>query len=234
MIIATGKPVILIIFGGRPQLITEFEPHCAAVLQAWYPGEEGGNAVADILLGEVNPSAKLCMTYPKNDTKTPVCYNYGYNEMDNDYLYPFGFGLSYTGFRYDCLKVADKASVNDRWIDISFTVKNAGQQAGAEIAQLYIAPKNLSVPGKPVQLKGFKRVELNVGEERKIAIRLSPQQLAYYHEGKWVIEPGKYEILTGASSTDIRLRKEIVLEGEKITMNRRTVLFSEIEQDWSR
>jgi beta-glucosidase len=152
MVIATGKPVILIIFGGRPLLITEFEPHCAAILQAWYPGEEGGNAVADILLGNVNPSAKLCMTYPKSDTKKPVCYNYGYDENDNGYLYPFGFGLSYTDFRYDRLNVPDKASVNDRWIDVSFTVKNTGQQAGTEIAQLYIAPKSLSVPGKPVQL----------------------------------------------------------------------------------
>jgi beta-glucosidase len=226
--IATGKPLILVMFGGRPQMIAEFEPHCAAILQAWYPGEEGGNAVADILLGNVNPSAKLCMTYPKNEAKTPVCYNYGYNGTDNCYLYPFGYGLSYTSYTYGSLNLPAKASVKDEWIDISFTVENTGTRAGAEVAQLYVAPKGLSVPGKPLQLKGFQRMELKAGEKRRITVRLSPKQLAYYSEGKWIVEPGKYEIMAGASSTDIRLRKEFVLEGEKIEMNRRTVFFSEV------
>jgi beta-glucosidase len=224
-IIATGKPLILIIFGGRPLLITEFEPHCAAILQAWYPGEEGGNAVADILLGNVNPSAKLCMTYPENEAKTPVCYNYGYNDTDNRYLYPFGFGLSYTSYAYDRLKIPEKVSVKDKWINISFTVENTGDRSGVEVVQLYVAPKGLSVRGKPLQLKGFKRVELNPGEKRKVTVRMSPKQLAYYFGGKWIVEPGKYEIMVGASSTDIRLRKTIIIEGDKIEMKHRTVFF---------
>jgi beta-glucosidase len=226
-IIATGKPIVLIIFGGRPLLISEYEPHCVAIVQAWYPGEEGGNAVADILLGNVNPSAKLCMTYPKNDAKKPVCYNYGYNDTGNPYLYPFGFGLSYSSYTYDQLKVPAKASIKDKWINISFTVENTGDREGAEIAQLYVAPENLSVQGKPIQLKGFKRIELKAGEKKKVTIRLSPKQLAYYFEGRWIVEPGKYEIMIGASSTDIRLRKKIDVEGEKIEMKKRTVFFSD-------
>jgi beta-glucosidase len=222
----TGKPLILVIFGGRPQVITEFESRCAAILQAWYPGEEGGNAVADILFGNVNPSAKLCMSYPKYDSKKEIGYRYGYNDTDNSPLYPFGFGLSYTTYQYGDLKINDKTSISDRWIDISFTVNNTGNRQGTEIAQLYIVPKDL--PEKPVLLRGFKRVELNAGEKRKIHIRLSPQQLAHYSAGKWLIEPGKYEIRIGASSQDIRLQKEIILTGTKKAMDHRTVFFSEV------
>jgi beta-glucosidase len=225
-IIETGKPLILIIFGGRPLVITEFEPHCSAILQAWYPGEEGGNAVADILLGNVNPSAKLCMTYPKYDSRKAIGYRYGYNDTDNSPLYPFGFGLSYTTFQYDNLVVSEKADSGDEWIPVSFTVSNVGNRQGAEIAQLYIVPKDL--PEKTIQLRGFERIELNAGEKKEIKIRLSPQQLAHYDTGKWLIEPGKYEVRIGASSQDIRLTKEITLTGKKIVMEHRTVLFSEV------
>lgn len=225
-IFATGKPIILVLFGGRPMLITEFEPQCAAILQAWYPGEEGGNAVADILLGNVNPSAKLCMTFPKNEARTPVCYNYGYDDANNGYLYPFGFGLSYSSYKYDRLKVSENASVSDRWIDVSFTVENTGGKVGAEVVQLYVAPEGLSIEGKPVQLKGFKRLELRAGEKQKVTIRLSPEQLAYYADGKWIIEPGKYEIRVGASSTDIRLRKRIAIKGKRRELKQRTTLFA--------
>jgi beta-glucosidase len=220
----TGKPLILIIFGGRPQVITEFEPYCSAILQAWYPGEEGGNAVADILLGNVNPSAKLCMTYPKYDVPQEIAYRYGYDNAGNEPLYPFGFGLSYTTYQYDNLKVTGKTTTGNP-IDISFTVSNTGGRQGTEIAQIYIVPKDL--PEKPVQLKGFQRVELNAHEKQDVHIRLSPQQLAHYSDGKWLIEPGKYEILIGASSQDIRLRTEILLSGKKVSMEHRTEFFSE-------
>jgi beta-glucosidase len=226
-IAATGKPLILIIFGGRPLVITEFEPYCSAILQAWYPGEEGGNALADILLGNVNPSAKLCMSYPKHDVQQEIAYRYGYDNAGNAPLYPFGFGLSYTAYQYDSLKVTGKTSTSGNRIDVSFTVSNTGKRQGTEIVQLYIVPKDL--PEKTIQLKGFKRVELNAGEKQEIRIRLSPQQLAHYSDGEWLIEPGKYEILIGASSQDIRLRTEIVLSGKKVSMEHRNVFFSEIE-----
>jgi beta-glucosidase len=227
-IIETGKPLILIIFGGRPLYITDFEPHCAAILHAWYPGEEGGNAVADVLTGAVNPSGKLCMTYPKDESHTPHCYNYGYNDTDNQALYPFGYGLSYTTYSYDSLTVTPKVSVKDVWFDVSLTVKNTGTRDGVEVVQLYIAmPDELASKNKPVQLRGFTRAELKSGESKRLKFRLSPQQLACYAEGVWVVEPGKYRILAGASSTDIRAEQSFTLTGETTVLKHRNIFFAE-------
>jgi beta-glucosidase len=222
-IIATGKPLVLIIFGGRPLVITEFEPHCAAIMQAWYPGEEGGNAVADILLGNVNPSGKLCMTYPRDNANKPIGYRYGYNESGNAALYPFGYGLSYTSYSYGNLKIG-KGSTDGKPVDVSFTVTNTGNRPGAEIAQLYIVP--LDMPEKLIRLRGFERIELQPGEKRSVNISLSPQLLAHYANGNWLIEPGRYEIRIGASAQDIRLKQEINLKGNTVSMKRREVLFS--------
>jgi beta-glucosidase len=224
----TGKPLILIIFGGRPLYLTDFEPRCAAILQAWYPGEEGGNAVADILFGNVNPSGKLCTTYPKTETRNPQCYNYNYNTTDNIPLYPFGYGLSYTTYTYENLQVKDGKTAVDTWIPLYFTVKNTGNKAGAEVVQLYVSPKNDKVKSKPIQLKGFARVELQPNETKTVKIWLSPQQLAFYNQGEWRIEPGEYEILIGASSTDIRLRQLITLKGNTVQMKHREIFFSEV------
>ncbi|MDR2423814.1 MAG: glycoside hydrolase family 3 C-terminal domain-containing protein [Prevotellaceae bacterium] len=224
-IIAVGKPVVLIIFGGRPLVITEFEPHCAAILQAWYPGEEGGNAVADILTGKVNPSAKLCTTYPKSNAKNPVGYRYGYNNTNNDPMYPFGHGLSYTTYGYDSLKITGKTATDTKKIDVSLTVNNNGQRDGAEIVQLYIVSANNA--NKTARLRGFKRVELRAGDRQKITFSLSPQLFAQYSAGKWTVEPGRYEILIGASSTDVRLKQEITLAGKPVSMKHRTTLFSD-------
>ena len=224
-LLATGKPVILVMFGGRPQVIDQLEPKCAAVIQAWFPGEEGGNAVADLLLGNINPSGKLCVSYPKTDEKKMLCYNQGYTG-ENVPMYPFGYGLSYTQYAYSGIKIPSEARTSDAWIPVSFKVKNTGERAGTEIVQLYISPKGLSVPGKPIQLKGFQRVALGKGEEKEVVFQISPQQLAYYHEGVWVIEPGKYEIMAAASSTDIRLAGTVELQGGKKTLKSRSVFFS--------
>jgi beta-glucosidase len=224
----TGKPVILIIFGGRPLYITDFEPYCAAVIHAWYPGEEGGNAVADILTGKVNPSAKLCMTYPKNESHAPHSYNYGYDEADNQPLYPFGYGLSYTSYSYDSLMVNNKFEIGEKPLDIAFTVKNTGKVDGTEIVQLYAAPLEQSVKGKVMQLRGFARVDLKAGESKKLVFSLYPKQLAFYSDWKWITESGKYKLLIGASSTDIRLEKEVILQGSQDISDRRKVFFSEV------
>jgi len=227
-LIATGKPVVLVIFGGRQQVITGLEPKCAAIIQAWYPGEEGGNAVTDVLLGNVNPSGKLSVSYPKSETQQKLSYSEGY-EKGNEPLYPFGYGLSYTNYEYSKLTLPENANLTDKWIPISCKVKNTGKRDGTEIVQLYVSAKGLSVPMKVQQLKGFQRVDLKVGEEKKLNFKVSPQQFAYYDvkKDKWVIEAGKYEFLAGASSQDIRLRETIDLLGEKKEMEDRSVYFSE-------
>lgn len=225
-LLATGKPVVLVVFGGRPQVITALESKCAAIVQAWFPGEEGGNAVADLLLGNFNPSGKLTVSYPKSEEQNEISYNNGYSK-DNMPLYPFGYGLSYTNYTYSALNVPRTANITDQWITVSFKVKNTGAMDGAEITQLYLSPKEPNKNFKPIQLKGFKRVELKKGEEKLVSFKISLQQFAYYNNNLWEIAPGFFEIKAAASSTDIKLTGVIELKGSKVTMPNRTVLFSE-------
>jgi beta-glucosidase len=224
-LIATGKPVVLVIFGGRPQVIEEIANGCAAILQAWYPGEEGGNAVADLLLGNVTPSGKLCVSYPKTEARGQICYNNG-TATTEKVSYPFGYGLSYTTFEYSNMQVPPTAKTSSKVIEISCNVKNNGKMNGAEVLQLYLSPKD-NQPLKPIQLKGFQRIELNAGETKKLVFEVSPEQLAHYQQAQWVIEPGTYEFKIGASSTDIRLKGTIKLTGEKVKMERKSVYFSD-------
>ncbi len=226
-LIATGKPVILIIFGGRPQVVSSLEKECAAILQAWFPGEEGGNALADILVGNVNPSAKLCVTYPRTGEKQEVNYKNGYSE-ENPPQYPFGYGLSYTNYSYSDLQIPTSAKVSEEWIDLSFLVKNSGSLAGCEIVQLYVSPKDPNSTMKPIQLKGFKRVELEAGQEKRVAFKFSSEQLVQYKGEEWIIEPGNFEFKIGASCTDIRLSESVDISGDsRVLVNGRSVFFTE-------
>ena len=224
-LIATGKPIVLVVFGGRSQVLGDIEQKCAAVLQAWDPGEEGGNAVADLLLGNVNPSGKLCVSYPKTESKNQVCYNDGTATADL-VSHPFGYGLSYTTFKYDDIQVSKKISTNDKRFTVSCTIQNTGKISGTEIVQLYLSPTN-GQPLKPIQLKGFERVILKSGEKKKVIFTISPQVIAHYSNANWTITPGKYELKIGASSEDIRLSKEILLEGKPVNKVRKDVYFSE-------
>ena len=225
-LIATGKPVILVIFGGRPQIIADIEEECAAVLHAWFPGEEGGNAVADILLGNVNPSGKLTLTYPRTNEQAPIVYSQGYDQNDMP-MYPFGYGLSYTTFAYENLSIPQRISVNDPWIRISFEVENTGSYDGAEIVQLYVSPPGSNKNLEPIELKGFARVNVDKGVRKNVTISVAPGQLAYYSNGRWIIEPGVYEFKVGASCTDIRLPGKVEIIGERVELDQRNVLFSE-------
>lgn len=222
-LIATGKPVVLVMFGGRPQVIDSVAAGCAAILQAWYPGEEGGNAVADIILGKVNPSGKLSVSYPATEQKEQFCYNYG--TTGNNIAYPFGFGLSYTSFEYGNVTAPGRVDNKSPYIKISCSVKNTGSVAGAEVVQLYVSPQS-NQPLKPIQLKGFRRVELKPGEKKTITFLVSPQQLAHYNGSQWVTDPGNYALKIGASSTDIRLNKVVRLTGDALTMKHRDVYLS--------
>ena len=227
-LIATGKPVVLVLFGGRANAIGEIAGGCQAIVQAWYPGEEGGNAVADLLLGNINPSGKLTFTMPANSNQCPIGYRDGYNPKSPP-LFPFGHGLSFTSYIYGNLTVANKSKINVERIPITFSLTNSGAREGVEIAQLYVSSPSGIGQGIAIELKGFARVNLHAGETRKVTISLSPQQLALFNtkDNIWEIKPGKYAIKVGTSSTDLKLSGEIELTGETQLLKSRTVFFSE-------
>lgn len=226
-LIATGKPVVLVVFGGRCQIISDLAERCAAVIQAWYPGEEGGNAVADILLGNVSPSGKLSVSYPNVEIKDqPICYNYS-AERDERIEWPFGYGLSYTTFQYSNLKVESTVPTTAETTTVSFEVQNTGKVEADEVAQLYLSPTSPDQPIRPIQLQGFARVTLKPGEKKQITINLATEQFGYYTDQHWNIAPGKYQVKIGSSSQDIRLSGTIELTGNKMDKPLRTIYFSE-------
>ena len=231
-LIQTGKPVVLVMFGGRAQVISGLAEKCAAIIQAWYPGEEGGNAVADILYGKVSPSAKLSVSYPNVEINEPICYNYA-AEKDARVAWPFGYGLSYTTFEYANLEATTEVTTKDESFNLTFDVKNTGKVAADEVAQIYLSPADKSQQIRPIQLQGFARVSLKPGESKKISVKMYTEQLSYYtHDGQrqWNIQPGKYIIKVGASSQDIKLQQEINLSGEAVKMPLRKYYFSEAKQ----
>lgn len=228
-LIETGKPVVLVLFGGRAQVISGIADKCAAIIQAWYPGEEGGNALADILYGNISPSGKLSVSYPKVEVYDPLCYLYS-AEKDPRVAWEFGYGKSYTTFSYDNLSIDKDASTVSDGIKISFDIKNTGNMKADEIAQVYLAPGEENQNIRPIKLQGFARVSLNPGETKRISVTLHPDQFGYYtNDGirRWNINPGKYIVKIGASSQDIRLQDEISLSGNKVTKPIRDYYFSE-------
>ena len=228
-LLATGKPVVLVVFGGRAQVISGIAERCAAVIQAWYPGEEGGNAVADILYGKVSPSAKLSVSYPNTEVYEPLCYNRS-TEQDPRVQWPFGYGLSYTTFEYSNLKVESESMTNAPSISLSFEVKNTGEMAADEIAQIYLSPTSSDQHIRPIQLQGFARVTLQPGETKTVNVKLYTEQFGFYtHDGQrqWNVLPGNYVMKVGASSTDIRLQQQITLKGEPVAKPLREFYFSE-------
>ena len=231
-LLATGKPVVLVMFGGRAQVVSGLAEQCAAVIQAWYPGEEGGNAVADILYGKVSPSAKLSVSYPNTEVYEPLCYNYQ-AEKDPRVQWPFGYGLSYTTFEYQNLKVDSAATTADQSINLSFEVKNTGQVAADEIAQIYLSPTADDQQIRPIQLQGFARVSLDPGQTKTVKVKLYTEQFGFYtNDGKrlWIVRPGSFIVKVGASSQDIRLQQQVTLNGELVSKPLREFYFSEIEE----
>ena len=240
-LLATGKPVVLVVFGGRAQVISGLAERCAAVIQAWYPGEEGGNAVADILFGKVSPSAKLSVSYPNTELYEPLCYNtlnapLGSaaslcEERSTLIQWPFGYGLSYTTFEYSNLQVASEAKTSDESITLTFEVKNTGKMAADEVAQIYLSPSASQTANlKPQTLQGFARIPLQPGEQKRVTVKLYTEQLGYYsNNGKrqWNIAPGTYTLKVGASSADIKLQSEVTLKGEPVVKPLRDHYFSE-------
>ena len=228
-LIATGRPVVLVVFGGRAQVISGIAEKCAAVIQAWYPGEEGGNAVADILYGRVSPSAKLAISYPNKEIYEPICYN----QLSNSQIsWPFGYGLSYTTFDYSNLKMPEEVKTDEQSLTLTFDVKNTGKMAADEIVQIYLSPTEENQNIRPIQLQGFARVSLQPGESKKVSVKLYTEQFGYFNkkdgQRQWNVDPGTYAVKVGASSVDFRLQQQVKLTGQTVSKPIRDYYFSEV------
>ena len=206
----SGKPTILVIVAGRPQAVVWEDEHLPAIVCAWEPGMVGGQAVAEILYGKVNPTAKLSMTIPRTAGQVQMYYNhkpshyrYKLQDIPNTPLYHFGYGLSYTTYEYSDLQLSKSEIAPNENIEVSVTVKNTGAREGVEIAQLYIRDC-ISFITRPVkELKGFERVALKAGESKRITFTLTPEHLRYYNlDMERVVEPGTFKVMVGGSSRD--------------------------------
>jgi len=214
---ATGKPIVLVLTGGSALAVDWAQQNVPAILLAWYPGQRGGDAVADVLFGKENPAGRLPITFYKANEKLPAFEDYSmknrtYRYFTGEPLYPFGYGLSYTQFAYSSLKVSDKNIAADQTIDISVTVKNTGKVAGDEVVQLYVAPIKPKQERAQKELRGVERVHIPAGETRELKFRLKPDKdFTIYDAQKkaYVVDSGKYQLQLGASSADIRLRQEV-------------------------
>ena len=209
---ATGKPVVLVMIQGRPLDLSWADKHVPAILNAWYPGAQGGRAVADILFGDANPSGRLPVSYPRSVGQLPVYYNTldprrDYTDASAQPLYPFGYGLSYTTFKYSNLTTT---WTDGSMLEISFQLTNTGDCDGAEVAQVYVRDEKASVKTPERQLKGFQKVSLKRGETQTVTIRVPKQDLAVLTADlQWVVEPGEFTVMVGSSSVDIKLEGRV-------------------------
>ena len=227
---ATGKPVIVVLMAGRPLVFNAIASQADAVIYAWFLGDQGGNAIADVLFGDYNPSGKLPISFPKNIGQIPIFYSHyntgrpvtnagdiryksAYIDVSNDPQYAFGHGLSYTTFSYSNLKLSSNAINQKENVKVSFTLTNTGKVEGEEVAQLYIQDTFASVVRPVKELKDFTKVKLKPGESKEISFELSPEKLAFYHEDKgWITEPGEFKVMVGTASNDIKLKSSFELK----------------------
>lgn len=210
-IYATGKPVVVVLFNGRPLTINWVAENIPAIIETWFSGEKGGLAIADVLLGNVNPSGKLPITFPRSMGQIPFYYNHKpsslhrYVDVSNEPLYAFGHGLSYTTFEYSGLQISPDSITAEGMTTVKVMVKNTGKIEGAEVVQLYVRDEIGSVTTPIKALKGFKKVNLQPGESREVLFELGREALSLWNkEMKYVVEPGTFRIMVGSASDDIR------------------------------
>ncbi len=216
---ATGRPVIVVLIGGSAITMSSWLERVAAVVDAWYPGEAGGEAVADVLFGDTDPAGRLPVTFPIEEGQLPLRYNHEPTGRGDDYvdltgqpLFPFGFGLSYTTFEYANLSLSPDPIGADGSTAVRCTVKNTGTRAGDEVVQLYIRDVLASRVRPVMQLEGFQRIHLEPGASQEVSFTLGPDQLHMLDGDRhWVVEPGAFRIMVGSSSKDIRLRGELMV-----------------------
>lgn len=217
-VVNTGKPVVLVLIQGRPLNINYAAENVPAIVNAWYPGMQGGNAIADVLFGDYNPAGRLPISMPKSVGQLPVYYSYQ-NSSRHDYvegtaapLYPFGFGLSYSDFKYSELKIAKDESKDKLSVTVSFKVKNIGNFDGDEVVQLYVKDEISTVVLPNKLLKQFKRIHVKAGEEQKIELKLSAEDFSLFDPlNNQVAEKGSFQLLIGSSSADFQIKGKVTL-----------------------
>ncbi len=212
----TGKPLVIVYIEGRPLLMNNASKVANALLTAWYPGEQGGKAIASLLFGDANPSGRLSVSIPRNVGQVPVYYGQGktrdYVDVSSTPLYPFGYGLSYTTFDYSDLHISPVTASCDS-VDVTLTLRNSGSRDGYEVAQLYLHDRAASVAQPQMALRAFEKVYLKAGESRQLTFHLGFDELSMINrEMRRVVEPGVFEVLVGASSQDIRLKGEFTVK----------------------
>lgn len=220
-LVKTGKPLVVVLLNGRPLALPWLHEQAPALLEAWFAGTEAGNAIADVLFGNYNPSGKLTTSFPRSVGQVPIYYNHkntgrpyeggnpkfksNYLDEVNEPLYPFGYGLSYTTFTYDTVKLSQTTLRPGQSITASIMVKNAGNMAGEETVQLYIRDLVGSVARPVKELKGFQKVQLNAGELKKVEFTISESDLKFYNSDlKYVAEPGDFRLFIGTNSRDVK------------------------------
>ncbi|MEI9957733.1 MAG: beta-glucosidase BglX [Ferruginibacter sp.] len=225
-LLKTGKPVVLVLFTGRPLAIKWENENVPAILNVWFGGTEAGHAIADVLFGDVNPSGKLSTTFPQNVGQVPIYYNHkntgrpladgkwfqkfrsNYLDVSNDPVYPFGFGLSYTNFNYSDVTVSNASLKGNQTLTASVTVTNTGKYDGKETVQLYIRDMVGSITRPVKELKGFQKIELKAGESKTVSFKITPEDLKFYNSDiKYDWEAGDFQIMIGGNSRDVKMTK---------------------------
>ena len=223
-LLKTGKPVVLVLFTGRPLALTWEQQYVPAILNVWFGGSEAGNAIADVVFGDVNPSGKLTTTFPQNVGQVPVFYAHkntgrplvegkwfekfrsNYLDVPNDPLYPFGYGLSYTSFSYSDVMVSSRSLKGNQSLKVSVLLTNTGKTDGKEVVQMYIRDVVGTVTRPVKELKGFQKIELKAGESKTVSFTITPADLKFYnYDLKYDWEPGEFQIMIGGNSRDVKM-----------------------------
>ena len=237
---ATGTPMVIVLVSGRPLAVESEANAAAAILHAWVPGEEGPEALADVMFGATNPGGKLPITVPRHTGQIPIYYGHkpsgGRSQWHGPYvdgsnlpLWPFGFGMSYTQFEIADLRLDHSEVAVDGEFTASVEVRNVGQRTGDEVVELYVRDVAASVTRPVLELRGFKRVTLAPGEARRVSFRLAVEQLAFTGvDGRLRLEPGRISVMVGSSSQDLPCRADLEIVGEAVTLERRTRYFTEV------
>ena len=219
-IAATGKPVVVVLVGGSAITMNKWIDKVSAIVDVWYPGEEGGHAVADVLFGTYNPAGRLPITFPADEAQLPLVYHHKPTGRGDDYtnlsglpLFPFGYGLSYTTFEYSDIKLSKHIINKNESTTVSFTIKNSGKREGDEVVQLYIRDQLSSIARPVMELKGFQRIHVETGESKIVSFVITPEMLSMLNiKMEEIVEPGDFRIMVGSSSRDIQLKEILTVK----------------------